>query len=134
METTGEKFTRWLATEYESSAFNVCSRWAVKYRRMQGGKPYSLKLFPYIREITDSTAQCNWIKKGAQTGLTEAAITIALFTAIRFGRDVIYYFSTKAKMTEFSCSRIDDARPIRSPTSKQLRGWPGLGTMRRTEM
>ena len=76
---------------------------------MQSGEPYSLKRFPYVREIMDSLAKFNWIKKGAQTGLTEAAITIAVFTSIRHGRDVIYYFPTKAKMTEFSCSRVDDA-------------------------
>lgn len=93
----------------ESRAFDVCSRWAVKYRRMQGGKPYSINRFPYVRDIMDTASKFNWIKKGAQTGLSETAITLALFTTIREGRDVIYYFPTKSKMAEFSSSRIDDA-------------------------
>jgi hypothetical protein len=76
---------------------------------MQGGKHYSINRFPYVREIMDTSAKFNWIKKGAQTGLSETAITIAEFTTIREGRDVIYYFPTKSKMTEFSCSRIDDS-------------------------
>ena len=97
-------------SEYvESTAFTKCSRWAPKYRRMQGDLPYSLDRFPYVKDIMDSKARRNWVQKGAQTGLTETSITISLFTNIQEGRDVIYYFPTKVKMTEFSCSRIDDA-------------------------
>lgn len=109
MTRAGEQFTEWLAAKIGSAEFDICSRWATKYRLMKDSKPYSLDHYPYVREIMDSTAKCNWIKKGAQTGLTEAAITIAIFTAIRYKKDVIYYFPTKAKMNEFSRSRFDDA-------------------------
>lgn len=109
MRTLVRQLTNFIVDQRESRAFNVCSRWAVKYRRMQGGKKYSIARFPYVREIMDTQAKYNWIKKGAQTGLSETAITLTLFTTIREGRDVIYYFPTKSKMTEFSSSRIDDA-------------------------
>ena len=76
---------------------------------MQGGKPYSNSRFPYVRPIMNSKASFNWIKKAAQTGLSEAAITISLYAAIRDSLNVLYYFPTKAKMDEFSAARVDDA-------------------------
>lgn len=124
MKTPAQEIHEWIATEFKASSFDVCSRWAIEFRRMKIGvdnanrnksaqdkstESYSLKNYPYVREIMDSIARRNWIKKGAQTGLTEAAITIALFSNLRLGRDVIYYFPTKAKMTEFASSRVDDA-------------------------
>lgn len=121
MTLIGEKLSEWFATKFVTAELDVCSRWAIKYRIMKGGKRYSLEHYPYVREIMDSVALCNWIKKGAQTGLTEAAITIAIFTAIRYGKDVIYYFPTKSKMAEFSRSRFDDAIELSEPIKKLCR-------------
>lgn len=89
--------------------YQVCSRWAVARRTMEDGNPYSLDDYPYIEEILNSRAKRNWIMKGAQTGLTEAAATISLFEVDVHKRDVIYFFPTGKMAERFSKTRFSAA-------------------------
>jgi hypothetical protein len=70
---------------------------------------YSLDDYPYVEEILNSRAQKNWVMKAAQIGLSEAAITIALFEVDYHQRDVLYYFPTKVMADEFSRTRFNNA-------------------------
>ena len=98
-----------------NQTLDVCSRWAVSRRVMNeatDAKPaefYSLDDYPYVEEILNSRAQKNWVMKAAQVGLSEAAITIALFEVDYHQRDVLYYFPTKVMADEFSRTRFNRA-------------------------
>ena len=59
---------------------------------MPDGSPYSLTDYPYVVEILNSRAKKNWVMKGAQTGLSEAAFTIAFYEADRHRQPVLYQF------------------------------------------
>lgn len=93
----------------KSSTFDKCSRWAVHRRVMQDGSAYSLEDYPYVAGVLDSRAKKNWVMKGAQVGLTEAGITIALYELDRHGRDVLYYFPTGKMAERFSKTRFASA-------------------------
>ena len=80
---------------------------------------YSLEDYPYVKEILNSRAQYNWVMKAAQVGLSEAAMTIALFEVDYHQRDVIYYFPPRSWRT--SSQKRDSTTPLNShPT---LIGW-----------
>jgi hypothetical protein len=70
---------------------------------------YSLDDYPYVEEILNSRAQKNWVMKAAQVGLSEAAMTIALYEVDYHQRSVLYYFPTKVMANEFSKTRFNPA-------------------------
>jgi phage terminase large subunit GpA-like protein len=92
-----------------NQTYKQCDRWAVARRTMQDGFAYSLDDYPYVREILNSRARKNWIMKAAQTGLSEAAITISLWEIDVNARDVIYYFPTGKLAERFSKTRFSNA-------------------------
>jgi hypothetical protein len=69
------------------------SRWAEKYRMMVGGDYpglWKFTYFPWLREMHDSTAEYNCCMKGAQLGVSEMLLNIALFTMDVPKRNVLY--------------------------------------------
>lgn len=98
-----------LAGAVINQTYGTCSRWAVARRVMQDGEPYSLADYPYVEGILNSRAQKNWVMKGAQTGLTEAGITIGLHEIDYHQRDVIHYFPTGKMAERFSKTRFSTA-------------------------
>lgn len=101
---------RFVDIAYEGAitdTLRVCSRWAPKRLTVQG-VPFSVDAYPYVRGILDSRARFNWVRKGAQVGLSTAAMAIAFFEVDFHEKDLIYYFPTKAMAEEFSKGRIAD--------------------------
>lgn len=98
-----------LAGSVINQTYGTKSRWAVARRVMQDGEPYSLTDYPYVAGILNSRAQKNWVMKGAQTGLTEAGITIGLHEIDYHQRDVIHYFPTGKMAERFSKTRFSTA-------------------------
>lgn len=97
-----------MAERLRTRSMTCCSRWATKRRIMPDGTPYSIKRYPYIKAILDSRAKKNWVMKGSQTGLSEAAFTIAFYEADRHAKPVLYYFPTEKMAQIFSKSRFKD--------------------------
>lgn len=104
-----QDFLRGVAETLINQTYDVCSRWAVKRRVMQDGEAYSLADYPYVEGILNSRAKKNWVMKGAQTGLTEAGITIGLYEIDYHQRDVIHYFPTGKMAERFSKTRFTTA-------------------------
>lgn len=98
-----------LANHVRDESLTRTSIWAPVRRFMPDGSNFSVEDYPYIVGILDSQADQNFICKGAQTGLTEALITLANHVAAREGRDVLYYFPEVKQAREFSRTRFDDA-------------------------
>jgi hypothetical protein len=76
---------------------------------MEDGSNYSLEDYPYVAEILDCKSRFQWVMKGAQTGLTEAAKTQSLFEIDVNQRDVLYYFPTGRMAERFSKTRFSAA-------------------------
>jgi len=98
-----------IAGAIRNQTYDRCSRWSVARRTMQDGSSYSIEDYPYIEGILDSCAKHNWIQKCTQSGLTEGGVTISMFVADYWGRDVIYYFPTKKMAERFSKTRFQSA-------------------------
>ena len=99
--------------------YDVPSRWGVARRIMPDGKPMSLEDYPYVQEILDCTSRFQWVMKGAQTGLTEAAKTQSFFEVDVNQRDVLYYFPTGRMAERFSKTRFQAAINL-SPYLKKV--------------
>jgi len=96
-------------TVHSQLALNTCAKWAVARRVMEDGKPYSIRDYPYIKEILNSQAQKNFVMKAAQVGLSEAAWTMALYHTEFHNKPCLYYFPTEKMANTFSKTRISDA-------------------------
>lgn len=94
---------------FNQMSLNTCSKWAVARRTMEDGSRYSISDYPYVKDILDSNAQKNWVMKAAQVGLSEAAITMALYHTEFHNRPVIYYFPTQKMADTFSKTRFSNA-------------------------
>lgn len=117
----GAEFYAILQETLLNQTFDVCSRWAVNRRTMQDGSQYSLEDYPYVRDILDSRAKKNWIRKGAQVGLSEAAFTIGFFEVDYHQRDVLYYFPTVKMAKRFSKTRFSQAISLSDYLRKAVR-------------
>lgn len=71
--------------------------------------PYGTKYHPWAEEMHDTTATFNYAMKGAQLGVTEVAINLALYQVIQRGRDVLYVLPTAINAGDFSKSRFKPA-------------------------
>lgn len=104
-----------------SRTLNKCSRWACHRREM--GEPfpglYSFDFHPWCREPHDCQASFISVMKGAQLGMTEAAINRAFFTVDVLKRDVLYVLPTALNASDFSKSRFNTAL-LYSPYLKGL--------------
>lgn len=92
----------------ETTLRDAC-RWACKrrYQQFDGElEPYSVKRYPYLRAIYNSRAPWNYIMKGAQMGLTELAVNIALFVLVKLQHSVMYVLPTGEGVEEFSRARV----------------------------
>lgn len=104
-------FARALANGIASRTLTSCSRWAEK-RRVMGHPfpgPYSWEHHPWVKELHDSWAPFTYCMKGAQTGVTEAAINRALYTLDKLKRDVLYVLPTSTAASDFSKARFGSA-------------------------
>lgn len=114
-------FIEQLANGLESGTLNTCSRWSSK-RRVMGEPfpgPYQWKYHPWVREVHDTRAPENYIMKGAQLGLSEAAINRALYTIDQLRRDVLYVLPTGKVARDFSKGRFSSAL-LHSPYLQNL--------------
>ena len=68
-----------------------------------------LEASPLGKELHDSWAPFTWVMKGAQLGVTEAAINRALYTLDRLKRDVLYVLPTTTAASDFSKARFGAA-------------------------
>lgn len=102
------EFISTLAERMRTRSLTPCSRWATNRRFMPDGTAYSVTDYPYVVDILNSRAKKNWVMKGAQTGLSEAAFTIAFYEADRHCQPVLYYFPTDKMAKVFSKSRFRD--------------------------
>jgi hypothetical protein len=88
-----------------------CSRWA-SHRRVMGSPfpgPYSWAHHPWVKELHDSWSPFTYVQKGAQLGVTEAAINRAFYTIDFLKRDVLYVLPTSLAASDFSKSRFSAA-------------------------
>ena len=85
--------------------------WAARYRRIgKPPQPWSFRLFPWTKEIHDCTAEMLVIQKGAQMGITEAALNMAFAAIDLKGMNVMYILpNTTPDAKDFSTSRFDAA-------------------------
>lgn len=88
------------------------SQWAERYRIM--GQPFpgpwTFKHHPWLREIHDCKAEFIVNKKGAQLGLTETALNMALKAIDIDAISVMYVLpASKPDASDFSSSRFDPA-------------------------
>jgi hypothetical protein len=111
MPTLEQQFAERIAAGLASRSLTKCSRWSA-YRRVMGSPfpgPYSFKYHPWCRELHDSVAPETWCMKGAQLGVTEAAINRALYTIDQLKRDVLYVLPTQGGASDFSKARFGAA-------------------------
>lgn len=111
MNSLAQEFRRALAAGLKSNTLTSCSRWA-EHRRIMGAPfpgPYTFKYHPWARDVSDSQTSFNSVMKGAQTGLTEAAINRALYTIDILKRDVLYVLPTAIAASDFSKTRFSGA-------------------------
>jgi hypothetical protein len=89
----------------------TASQWAENYRMM--GKPeegpWTFHRRPFLRELHDSKAPHNVIRKAAQLGLTETALNLVLFNMDMHGRDSLYVLPTLTDARDFSSGRFNAA-------------------------
>ena len=104
-------FVNAIANGLASRTLTSCSRWS-EHRRVMGEPfpgPYSWKHHPWVKELHDSWAPCTYAMKGAQLGVTEAAINRALYTLDKLKRDVLYVLPTTTAASDFSKARFGAA-------------------------
>ena len=78
-------------------------------RRLMGEPfpgPYSWRHHPWVKELHDSWAPFTWAMKGAQLGVTEAAINRAAYTLDSLKRDVLYVLPTSMAASDFSKATV----------------------------
>jgi len=109
---------------FDDKAATSCYRWA-RMRRVihdietnEIGK-YSARLHPWVEELHNSEAPYHWILKGAQLGLTEWAINIALYMIDKLRKDVLYVLPTGTAASDLSKARFGGALSL-SPYLKSL--------------
>lgn len=105
----------------ESKTLNSCSRWSAK-RRIMGEPipgPYSWKMHPWVKGVLDAEAPEIYIMKGAQLGLSEAAINRALYVIDQLKQHVLYVLPTGKAARDFSKGRFNTAL-LDSPYLKNL--------------
>lgn len=91
------------------STLNDACRWAEKRRMQQFDGDvalFSTARYPYTRGIYNSPGRYNYIMKGAQMGLTELAINIALYVLVKLQKNVMYVLPTGEGVEEFSKARM----------------------------
>ena len=111
MPTLEQQFAERIAAGLASRSLTTCSRWSA-FRRVMGSPfpgPYSFKYHPWCRELHDSMTPETWCMKGAQLGVTEAAINRALYTIDQLKRDVLYVLPTQGGASDFSKARFGAA-------------------------
>ena len=84
------------------------SEWAAATRVLDG-RPFDLRGHRYLRKIYDDTQPLLVIRKAAQMGASEYAISRALHFCITHGGTCIYYFPTDNDVGEFSRARFGPA-------------------------
>lgn len=100
-----------IADGLTSRTLTCCSRWAAK-RRIMGEPfpgPYSWEHHPWVRAMHDSPAPFNYAMKGAQLGVTEVLINLALYTIDQLKRDCLYVLPTALNASDFSKARFNTA-------------------------
>ena len=111
MSSLEQQFAERIAAGLASRTLTTCSRWSTCRRVM--GEPfpglYSFKFHPWCKELHDSSTPETWCMKGAQLGVTEAAINRALFTIDQLKRDVLYVLPTQGGASDFSKARFGAA-------------------------
>lgn len=91
------------------STLNDACRWAEKRRMQQFDgdlAPFSAYKYPYTRGIYNSPGRYNYIMKGAQMGLTELAVNIALYVLVKLQKNTMYVLPTGEAVDEFSKARV----------------------------
>jgi hypothetical protein len=76
--------------------------------------PYTTKYHPWCKGMMDSTASWNMAQKGAQLGVSEIAINLAMFTIDVLKRDVLYALPSMRVATDFSKARFNGALQLSS--------------------
>ena len=77
--------------------------------RLIGGRPFSFAGHRYLEALYGDEASFMVIRKGAQLGASELAITRAIYECIAYGARVILYLATDHDMSEFSRDRFAPA-------------------------
>lgn len=105
----------------QNQTLTDCLRWS-KQRRIMGGDfpgPYSTKYHPWVADMHLSKTPFNYVMKGAQLGLTEVGICLALYNVDALKKDVLYVLPTSKNASDFSKSRFNAALSL-SPYLKSL--------------
>jgi thiol-disulfide isomerase/thioredoxin len=85
-----------------------CSRWAAE-RVIMGGQfpgPFRTTKHPWIKELLDSRAPEVWCQKGAQLGVSVAAIIRSFYALDVLKRNVLYVLPTQLIASDFSKARF----------------------------
>ena len=82
--------------------------WALGSRIIDG-RPFSFENHEYLHGPYSDQAASITIRKGAQLGATELAISKALYVATTIGGRTIYYLPTEAAGRQLSRDRFDPA-------------------------
>lgn len=80
-------------------------QWTLK-RRMLGGKPFSLELYPYMKDVYADESQVQVFMKAAQMAVSELAINKALWALDEWGMDILYVLPTDDEGYDFSNGRL----------------------------
>jgi hypothetical protein len=110
-----------IASSLSSKDIDTCVKWAAR-RRVMGQPfpgPYTWKYHPWVKELHNSRAPFNFVMKGAQLGVTEAAINRAFYVLDILKRDVLYVLPTSKNASDFSKARFATALSL-SPHLTQL--------------
>lgn len=104
-------FTKRIAAGLKRKSIITPSVWAQNYRIMGSPEPgpCNFNRRPYLRELHDSPAEVNVIRKAAQLGLTETALDVILFHMDMYSRDALYVLPNKGDARDFSAGRFDPA-------------------------
>lgn len=109
MQQLAKDFLKLTADSMLSQTYDLRDRWANARRVMQDDTPHTTHDSPYLKEIMNSRARKNWIRKASQTRFTEMGITIGLYEIDYSGKDVIHYFPTGKLAERFSKTRFSQA-------------------------
>jgi hypothetical protein len=109
MPTLTQDMRSTFAAQLQGRTATTASRWAQRYRMMVNPFPglYDFKYHPWCREIHDCNDNEIVLRKGAQVGLSETLINIALFNLDKKRLNVSYFLPTTTPDAEnFSRTRI----------------------------
>ena len=90
------------------AASPTLAKWVLTYRQI-GGEPFSFKGHEYLRGIYRDDSPFVVIRKAAQMGASEYAISRALHFCVVHGGRAMYYFPTDNDVGEFSRDRFGPA-------------------------